>query len=207
MFFLRSTSRHVKLARRRHPRRRGQAIVEFGLVALLFTLLLFGVVDLGILLNGWLGVSSSTRDVARQLAVGICPSLPGTHVPCVSAGGGVPNVPATSALPIQGVDRLAATPIAVTVKVCSPGDPTTCYDDLGGTNTKLWHIYPGGNCDPAANACSHPTTNDAIVVTVVAQIQVITPLVRPFFGCTNGALRCDVPISSRTVVRYEGQYL
>jgi Flp pilus assembly protein TadG len=206
VFLIRSTSIRLPRTSRRPARQRSQAIVEFGLVALLFTLLLFGVVDFGILLNGWLGVSSSARDLSRQLAVGICPSS-ATFTPCVSGGGGVPNVPASSTLSIQGVDRLAATPVAVTVKVCATGDPTTCYVDSGGSNTVLWRIYPGGNCDPSANACSHPHTNDSIVVTVTAQIQVITPLVRPFFGCTNGAVRCDVPISSRSVVRYEGEYL
>ncbi|MCA1645317.1 MAG: pilus assembly protein [Chloroflexi bacterium] len=193
------TTLQLSRARRQHPRRRGQAIVEFGLVALMFTLLLFGVVDLGILLNGWLGVSSSARDVARQLAVGICPST-ATVAPCVGGGGGVPSVPAASALSIQGVDRLATTPVAVTVKVCSAGDPTNCWPISTVSN-----IYaPNGTC---TTACAHPASNDSIVVTVAAQIQVITPLVRPFFGCINGAVRCDVRISSQAVVRYEGQYL
>src|SRR6266581_8914677 len=63
----------------RPARGRGQAIVEFGLVALLFTLLLMGTVDFAILLNGWLGVSSSARDIARQLAVGSCPPTDTTN--------------------------------------------------------------------------------------------------------------------------------
>src|SRR5438045_8310502 len=67
------TPKRTALSRRRG---RGQAIVEFGLVALLFTLLLMGTVDFAILLNGWLGVSSSARDIARQAAVGLCPPQP-----------------------------------------------------------------------------------------------------------------------------------
>src|SRR5438270_3745433 len=93
--------------RKRSSRRRGQSIVEFGLVALTFCLLLFGVVDLGILMNGWLGVSSSARDIARQLAVGICPPVTSTFTPptpCSSGSGGIPNAPLPSALQIQGVD-------------------------------------------------------------------------------------------------------
>src|SRR5438477_8323563 len=94
----------------RRTRGRGQAIVEFGLVALLFALLLMGIVDFAILLNGWLGVSSSARDVARQLAVGVCPSVAttgfsdaGTY--CKSSPpGGVPNAPSPSNMQIQGVD-------------------------------------------------------------------------------------------------------
>ena len=36
------------------PRGRGQAMVEFGLVALLFVGILFAIVDFGMLLNGWI---------------------------------------------------------------------------------------------------------------------------------------------------------
>src|SRR5437879_4648256 len=102
----------------RPARGRGQAIVEFGLVALLFTLLLMGTVDFAILLNGWLGVSSSARDIARQLAVGICPASAASSY-CVSGGGGVPNVPSPSGLQIQGVDRNVANSVAVSVAVCT----------------------------------------------------------------------------------------
>jgi len=51
-------------------RRRGQAIVEFGVIALLFTALMFATVDFGLLLNTWLAVSSGTRDIARSASVG-----------------------------------------------------------------------------------------------------------------------------------------
>src|SRR6266571_1516560 len=62
-----------------HTRTSGQSVVEFGLVALMFALLLMGTVDFAILLNGWLGVSSSSRDIARQLAVGVCPPTSTTN--------------------------------------------------------------------------------------------------------------------------------
>src|SRR6266566_4895429 len=76
----------------RPARGRGQAIVEFGLVALLFTLLLMGTVDFAILLNGWLGVSSSARDIARQLAVGVCPPTSArNYVPGLPWSGGSNN--------------------------------------------------------------------------------------------------------------------
>ena len=51
-------------------RRRGQAIVEFGLISLLFVGLLFAVVDFGLLLNTWLAVSSGSRELARSAQVG-----------------------------------------------------------------------------------------------------------------------------------------
>jgi len=51
-------------------RQRGQSVVEFGIVAILFTLLMFAVVDFGLLLNSWVAISSGTRQVARATTVG-----------------------------------------------------------------------------------------------------------------------------------------
>src|SRR5207253_1719082 len=99
-------------------RGRGQAIVEFGLVALLFTLLLMGTVDFAILLNGWLGVSSNARDLARDVAVGMCPTTAPVSSICLA---GTPRLPAATSLGIQGVDISAPSPILVSIKVCAPG--------------------------------------------------------------------------------------
>ena len=51
-------------------RQRSQSVVEFGLVAILFTLLMFAVVDFGLLLNSWIALSSGTRQLARNATVG-----------------------------------------------------------------------------------------------------------------------------------------
>jgi hypothetical protein len=51
-------------------RQRGQSIVEFGIIALVFTFILFAIADFGLLLNDWLAVSSGTRQLARDAAVG-----------------------------------------------------------------------------------------------------------------------------------------
>ena len=45
-------------------------MVEFGIVAILFTLLMFAIVDFGLLLNSWVALSSGTRQVARAATVG-----------------------------------------------------------------------------------------------------------------------------------------
>jgi Flp pilus assembly protein TadG len=287
-----------------HTRASGQSVVEFGLVALMFALLLMGTVDFAILLNGWLGVSSSARDIARQLAVGVCPptsttsyvpgvpNVAGNKAKCASGGAGlaagsIPNAAPPSG--IQGVDTfgpyaVAATSTNTLIKASPPNPPTTwttnqfaggtitftsglnagasreissstayppspgtitvssgfvsapasgdtftvslvsvtvsvCTTDISScyTNTSpnnVLNYYPGGNCwydNTAAAPCVtpiHPTANDSIVVTVVARVQVVTPLVRPFFGCINGNNpRCDVAITSRAVARYEGPYI
>src|ERR1700730_16687592 len=54
----------------RRARQQSQAIVEFGIIALLFTLLMFAIVDFGMLLNTWLAVSSGSRAIARSASVG-----------------------------------------------------------------------------------------------------------------------------------------
>src|SRR6202035_1949803 len=51
-------------------RQRSQAVVEFGIIALLFTALMFATVDFGLLLNTWLAVSTGTREIARNASVG-----------------------------------------------------------------------------------------------------------------------------------------
>src|SRR5438045_6972039 len=111
------TPKRTALTRRRG---RGQSIVEFGLIALMFTLLLMGTVDFAVLLNGWLGVSSSARDIARQMAVGLCPPTTATNFTttvgyCQSGSGGTPN--AGTPQGIQGVDPTRA--VTVTVAVCN----------------------------------------------------------------------------------------
>ena len=183
-----------------------QSVVEFGLVAIMFTMMLMGMIDFGILLNGWLGVSSSARDIARQAAVGLCPpqgvDAYAPSPPPSGSCGAAPSLPTPSSLLIQGVDRSAATPIAVTMNICKPDDLTMCY--AATTPGTLSNLYPGGTC---STACAHPAGSDSIQVIVTAQIQVVTPLIRPFFGCLNGAVRCDVPVTSRTVQRYEGPFI
>lgn len=50
--------------RRRHARR-GQALVEFALVAPLFFLLIFGVIQFGVIFGGQVGLGNGAREVAR----------------------------------------------------------------------------------------------------------------------------------------------
>jgi TadE-like protein len=51
-------------------RQRGQSVVEFGIIAILFTLIMFAIADFGLLLNDWLSVSSGARQLARDASTG-----------------------------------------------------------------------------------------------------------------------------------------
>jgi hypothetical protein len=71
--------------RRMRDHTKGQALVEFCLVALLFFSLLFAIFDLGIFLNDWISVTTQASEGARQAAVGACFEGPSTD-PTASPG-------------------------------------------------------------------------------------------------------------------------
>jgi Flp pilus assembly protein TadG len=54
----------------KYPRRTGgQSLVEFALIAPLLVMVLFGIVELGILLNVYIGMTNSAREAARAGAI------------------------------------------------------------------------------------------------------------------------------------------
>jgi Flp pilus assembly protein TadG len=54
---------------RRRKGERGQALVEFSMVAVVFFILVFGVIDFGMALHSWITVTNSAREGARFGAV------------------------------------------------------------------------------------------------------------------------------------------
>jgi hypothetical protein len=181
---------------RRTRRRRGQAIVEFGIIALLFTLLLFGIVDFGLLLNGWISVSSSAREAARAAALG---HTADSIAAAARSSSSVPGVAASRLTVVVQYDFRDAA--LATRTICRPGTgspaPSGFTCGAAGTSSAPWDESP------------KPGADDTVIVTVIAdQFQVITPLVRPFFGCTDGgASTCYVPLQSSVSMRLEGQFV
>ncbi len=47
-------------------------------------------------------------------------------------------------------------------------------------------------------------TGGQVAVTITAPLQVVTPLVRPFFGCSGNQSSCPVNLTSSVTMRYEG---
>jgi hypothetical protein len=245
-------------------RQRGQSIIEFGIIAILFTLIMFAIADFGLLLNNWLSVSSTARLLARDAAVGMnsCPpgqcgpmqpqlwdeaNSPQLKIPgitgdpffgsryCCDAPSGAPN------------DHGAAVQLYVTfydectpgVSGCSPlSDPATLDSRFSSSSPPgiVPQVVVVGTCttwNPALTTppkpCPHPAApakagtcptgnlracpGDTVVVTLVAAgAQVITPLVRPFFGgpaCpdTSSPSRCYVSLASSVAMRFEGDTL
>jgi TadE-like protein len=170
------------------------------MVALLFVSLLFAVVDFGLLLNTWLAVSSGAREVARSASVGkpadfLVAETAALNVPALSTAGFSGRCcGAGSALELK-VEYF--TPCLSNVSNCDPVDASRRLDP-----SQLLADY-GGVC--GGSTC-HPRPDDIVRVTLQARgAQVITPLIRPFFGCTDGSRpNCNVALTSSTIMRFEG---
>jgi hypothetical protein len=192
-------------------KRNAQAIVEFGIIALLFVMILFAVIDIGLLLNSWLAVSSGTREIARNASVG-------KHQDFLQSQSKKLNLPSISATNFSGLCCSASSAIEVRVeyfdRTCPPWQ-SGCSPISSAPNVSV--DYPLLDVDhhgsgPDAATCAttptcHPQADDLVRVTILAHgAQVITPLIRPFFGCTDSASpQCNVELRSSTVMRFEGQ--
>jgi len=180
-------------------KQRSQAIIEFGLIALLFTALMFATVDFGLLLNTWLAVSSGTREIARNASVGkkalfLTNETTNLNVPTVDRQYG------------SGWCCDSGKALFLTVEYfgCVPG-PVGCTAWPKGSIDPSYPA-PDGTPGTCAIGC-HPVSDDLVRVTLVAQgAQIITPLLRPAFGCTNGSNpNCYVPLTSTAIMRFDGQ--
>jgi Flp pilus assembly protein TadG len=60
---------NLRRSRRRGKKQRGQSLVEFALIAPLFLLLVFGIVDFGIAFYSWITITNAAREGARLGAV------------------------------------------------------------------------------------------------------------------------------------------
>ena len=172
-------------------RKPAQAMVEFGLIALLFVLLLFGIADFGMLLNGWLNVSSSASAAARQAAVS-CSKSADQVIGCVTDT-------AQTFAKIPGVNP---TTLKVLVTYCKPDD-ASCTPGSDPTYCLAGRAPTGMGC---LAGTPNPSIGDTVMVTIVADtFEVSTPLVRPFFSCPPTGGHCYVPLKSAASVRYEGR--
>jgi Flp pilus assembly protein TadG len=156
--------------------------------------MMFAIVEFGLLLNGWLSVSSTTREAARWAATGLK----------VAGSGGTDGIYEKVAHG-QAPPGVAATDQTVEVDYGDPPNQWTCQAAV------LVPSYPpctgpgGSTADPRTfpNAAIAPGT--PVKVTVTARhYEVITPLVRPIFGCDGSVARCYVKLSSWNTMYYEG---
>jgi Flp pilus assembly protein TadG len=218
----------------RRSRQRGQAVVEFGLIAILFTLLMFAVVDFGLLLNGWLTVASDAQQLARDAAVGAYLNTGSDSLVAKARSFPIPGVTADNPPFPGGYCCAANSALVLTVTYynqCTPNVGPCAAVDVTDAGPNGLDVRYGGAC-PTGSGCRHParpsppgTTTctslinpcpgDTVVVTLrAAGAQVITPLVRPFFQdpvwCPSTNLssqRCYVSLSNRVTARFDGSQL
>ena len=185
-------------------RERSQSVVEFGIVALLFVLLMFAIVDFGFLLNSWVRLSSATRDIAREASVG------GQKPDLQNMANQVAMPALTTELYGSFTGYCCGPNDKLVLQVtyfnqCIPGaaGPPPCTPlDPGMVDSRYW----GGSDTGCAPNCPHPIIGDSIQVTFSAPgFEVLTPLVRPFFGCDGSQAHCNVQLSSSATMRFEGQ--
>jgi len=191
-------------------RQRGQAIVEFGIIALLFTLLMFAIVDFGLLLNSWVRLSAGTREVARAAAVGYTHDQVQTMVQQLTLPGINPQVNHADFVQYCCGDHSEND--ALVLQITYYDHLANCIPGASGCNPLDPHLvdnnYWGGACPSGCNTGpnAHPARGDIIVVSLQAPgMQIFTPLVRPFFGCNGNQVNCYVHLGSSTMMRYEGQ--
>jgi len=188
---------------------RGQAMVEFGLIALLFVGILFAIVDFGMLLNGWINVSTGSAAGARWAALGhyvdptTSPTVPGIYKQA-QASSIVPGLSTGSVKVIVTYTGSYGTKTFCRGYFAIP--PTSSYTvQVNGSNTTCAGEPSGSNPPDTNTMSSLPTSGDAVQVTVVADtFEIVTPLIRPFFGCSTTATHCYVPLTSSTTMRFEG---
>jgi Flp pilus assembly protein TadG len=176
----------------------GQAMVEFGLIALLLCLLFFGIFDFGMLLNGWISVTSAAREGGRQAAIGI---------PQTCGAGCTAPTSVTAIVNSIGIPDATGSP-TISVVYC-PSSSSSCTSATARDPSTL--VTPYGSC---TSSCSGPVSGDLVNVSVMSQLQVSTPLVRPFFQssaagstCTSSSAQCLVTMGTSTTMRYEGAFV
>ena len=147
--------------RRRRKNERGQALVEFGLVAVIFFLLLFGIFDMARLFESWMSVQHASREAARYAITGqaSCVGIsdtPGDRLGCIEQKG----KSATTGLTDGGMN---GTGVTVTYRA---------WDYIISGSSNGWSATPVAN--KAGKEC------DQVEVKVSYTHHFMTPIVQVF---------------------------
>ena len=166
-------------------------MVEFGVIAMLFFLLLFGIFDFGMLLNDWISVTSGASVGARWAAVGAC-----FEPTCAGGEKSVIEAVMTSA-PILAVSPQAADIAVIDSQVHAAYCRHAVW--VAGVLT-VTPISVGWAPDGVACSGGTPLPDFNDTLTVVVRANVELPVDLP------GIPAAQVVQSSATV-RYEGDFV
>jgi Flp pilus assembly protein TadG len=157
--------------RKRRKGEDGQALVEFALVIPLLLVVLFGIVQFGIMMNTYINVSDAARSGARQLAL-----EQGNNDPCD---------PAMQVATTAGSSAQIST-TNVTITFASPTGGATSNDyclATGASKTPMTSAWPNAsNLYPANNNTTGPNYPGAEVEGDTATMTVTKIFPLSFFG-------------------------
>lgn len=155
---------------RRH-RSRGQAMVEFALVAPILFLMLFAVVDFGRYVYTANGLNEAAREAARAGSVAIRPECTGTRDQCIQqiAKSRTPGVVGTITLPAAATG-----------------------ESLDAGNYGCFRTASSGGT-PVSVGVANCRTGDLLKVRLQNQFSLVTPLVAQFLG--NVTIRGDALVT------------
>lgn len=162
-----------RIVRGRGDRCRGQALPEFALVAPLFFLVVFGIIQMGFLLAGQNGLTNAAREAARYASTLPTPdvTVAGT---CAASGSNAERIYTR----LRTVNLPQYIPGLQTGNVVSgPGTLSTCASwALNGSGTGVAYCY---------RANGDTTLSVRVRVRVVYNHPLFIPLVGRIFGSSN----------------------
>jgi Flp pilus assembly protein TadG len=172
---------------------KGAVAVEFALILPLLLMLVFGIIEFGMLFRANLSVSQAARSGART-AVAL-PRVTDYQLNTANAvAASLQNTLSTDEityLTVYKANKATGLPVSGTYKTC-----TECYRFAWDASTKSW--TPDGGAWPAATqkACGSEGNTDYLGVYVEAKYKYMTGIFTPMFGSSS-------TIRERTVMRLE----
>lgn len=171
---------------------RGQSLVEFALVALIFFLFVFGIIQMGIVMEAHQTVARAANAAAKAVAIDV--QQQGSTLSQEESDAWT----AAEAAVKQGALATQSTPAPSSASLCNQNPPTTPAADPG-TNPQAYYTICYSSSDKTAiasssapltvdvvanNACpSRPTSGSVGVQVTVEYLQPLSvPLISQFFG-------------------------
>ena len=156
--------------------RSGSAVVEFALVAPVFFLLLFGILETGLIFFASSDLENATNEIARMIRTGQAQSMTATQFRQTICDDISPLLACNSNLQVD----------------------VESYSQFGGTDFSSPIV--AGALNPNLDNFSPGNAGDVVLVRTFYKWNVITPLLRPFFANLTGGQHL---ISSTAAFRNE----
>ena len=184
--------RHRMLARLRADER-GETMVEFAIVSVIFFTLMCAVIEYGLIEMTKIAIESATQQVARSS------SIDTSNPSCDRACQITTLVTANTHGIINAQNITVSTQVITAASTAPPAQPDVCTDNPSIPYPATCVSWQENNGVPGyqQNNINAGASNDLVQITVFCKWQVLFPIMKPFF--TNGIYN----IVSTTVVKNE----